>query len=46
MILKNIEDFLAREWTKSLTETCIILCIKNPLVELIPREMKCEDYCM
>ena len=42
--LKDIEDSLARQWTQSLTETCAILCIENPIIKLLPTEIKCKNY--
>ncbi|CAF1180009.1 unnamed protein product [Adineta steineri] len=42
--LKEIEDSLARQWTDSLIETCGIFCIENPIVELLPTEIKCKNY--
>ena len=38
--LKNIENFLARQWAQSLTETCEILSITNPIVALLPKRHK------
>ena len=42
--LKDIEDSLARQWADSLSETCGILCIENPIITLLPKEIKCKNY--
>ncbi len=42
--LKKIEDFLVRQWSQSITETCKLLSIQNDIVELLSKEIKCENY--
>ena len=42
--LKDIEDSLAHQWAQSITKTCVILCIENPIIKLLPIELKCENY--
>ena len=41
--LKHIEDSLAHQWVQSLTEACEILCIENPIINLLSKEIKCKN---
>ncbi|CAF3815136.1 unnamed protein product, partial [Rotaria magnacalcarata] len=41
---KDIEDFVERESSKSLIETCRVLSIESPILALISEEIKCENY--
>ncbi|CAF1416941.1 unnamed protein product, partial [Rotaria sordida] len=42
--LKDAEDLLASQWSQSFIETCEYLRIENPIIKLIPKEIKCENY--
>ncbi|CAF3861087.1 unnamed protein product [Rotaria sordida] len=42
--LKDAEDLLASQWSQSFVETCEYLRIENPIIKLIPKEIKCENY--
>ncbi|CAF1461212.1 unnamed protein product [Didymodactylos carnosus] len=42
--LKNIENCFSRLWAESLTEICALLYIENPIITLLPKEIKCENY--
>ncbi len=42
--LKEIEDMLLQRSTQSLTTTCEFLGFDNPIVKLIPENIKCENY--
>ena len=42
--LRAIEDTLALQSTRSLTETCQHVCIVNPILTLIPVDLKGEHY--
>ncbi|CAF4975430.1 unnamed protein product, partial [Rotaria magnacalcarata] len=42
--LRSVEHFLLRQSNHSLTNTCEILDIKSSILDLIPHEIKCENY--
>ncbi len=42
--LKNAEDSLLIRSSKSLKQTCKELCIENSILELIPIDIKCQNY--
>jgi hypothetical protein len=42
--LKGVEVVLADQYAQSLSETCKVLEIENPVLALIPKEIKCENY--
>ncbi|CAF4597733.1 unnamed protein product, partial [Didymodactylos carnosus] len=42
--LKNIENCLSRRWAESLTEIYALLYIENPIITLLPKEIKYENY--
>ncbi|CAF4029810.1 unnamed protein product [Rotaria sordida] len=42
--LKDAEDLLASQWAQSFAETCEYLRVENPIIKLIPKEIKCENY--
>jgi hypothetical protein len=42
--LKGIEDQLLNQSTQLLTQTCEYLSIENPILQLIPADVKCQNY--
>ncbi len=42
--LKDIEDALQQQSSLSLAEVCNSIYIENPIVAMIPNEIKCENY--
>jgi hypothetical protein len=42
--LKDIEDTLLQQSSQSLTQICKWVAIENPILSLIPNEIKCENY--
>lgn len=42
--LKDIEDTLLQKSTQSLSKTCEYIIDENPILKLIPENIKCENY--
>jgi hypothetical protein len=42
--LKEIEDILQQQSIQSLTSTCTIMSVENPILKDIPENIKCENY--
>ena len=42
--LRDSQDMLAQQSTRSLTNTCDLLAIENIILSFLPQEIKCEHY--